>query len=419
MDLTVDEYIEGLFSKESYDTPSDSVKVEDLKITLPKWFDEELYNKGRDFYRRFSFGISISFSSALLAVFAVPTILEVMVNSRRSTSKYTAYKRYLSTILHGVSWFKHELKPGSPSWKSLQTARKRHLVTGRGVRLMNKGSISQRDLALTQFSLIGFVVLKPDKFGIRQQREDDWDAYNHIWKVIGYMIGLEDRFNLCRNNMAETRLVCQQILDRVYTPCLENVPEYYEHMSRVMIEGLWAVSSGMEYGSLMYMVKNLANVPGYILTEAERISLQTRIKEQLNGRHEDIGIDSMTLLQKPAIECQRTPRLLYLKDYDSLDNAPEYKKLSTAAKYKMAIFSLMFAFYDTTIGRLFLNWYYTLSLQISEYFPYVAFFLYGIKNSYVDINKESPVDDAIPKPNAYYYQPQPPEPWYEQILAFW
>lgn len=53
--------------------------------------------------------------------------------------------------------------------------------------------VSQRDIALTQFGFIGFAVLKPHQFGISQTKEGDWEAYNHFWRVIGYMIGLEDR----------------------------------------------------------------------------------------------------------------------------------------------------------------------------------------------------------------------------------
>ncbi|KPJ15980.1 hypothetical protein RR48_10026 [Papilio machaon] len=158
---------------------------------------------------------------------------------------------------------------------------------------------------------------------------------------------LYNKYNMCRKNVEETREVCRLILERVYTPCLENVPEYFEHMARVMMDGMWAVNGGMEAGSLMYVTKNLNDVPGYVLTEAERIVLQTKLKEKLAGKHEDT--------------------VLYL----------------------------------------------------SEYFPYVAFFLYGIKNSYVKIFKDSPLGDIQPKTNMEYNAPQPPEPWYRAILAFW
>ncbi|XP_068623654.1 uncharacterized protein [Battus philenor] len=420
MDLTVDEYLEGLFSKEAHETPSDSVKEEDLEMKLPKWFDEDLFNRSRTFFFRFIYGLTTVPSHGLIIVFSVPSILKILVNSQRTSSKYTAYRRYVSTLMHMLSWFKYELKPGSVSWKSLEAVRTRHLRASRSAQMQNVGTVSQRDLALTQFGFIGFAVLMPDRFGVRQVSEGDWEAYNHFWKVIGHMIGIEDRYNLCRNNIEETRKVCQYVLDRVFTPCLENVPEYFEHMCRVMMDGLWAVNPVMESGSMLYLTKNLCNVPGYILTEAERISLQSRIKEQLNGKHEDIGVDSSLLVQKSKVEGlpQRAPLLLFLKDYETLDNSPEYRKLSIAAKYKIAIYSLTMNFYTTSIGRMLINIQYILSLIVADWFPYVAVLLYGFKNAYVDKFKESIKDKTVPRPNADYYKPQPPEPWYRMILRF-
>ena len=54
-----------------------------------------------------------SMVAGLVAVLAIPSILNILVGTRRSNSEYTAYKRYYSTYLHVTSWFEHELKPGS------------------------------------------------------------------------------------------------------------------------------------------------------------------------------------------------------------------------------------------------------------------------------------------------------------------
>ncbi|KPJ05249.1 hypothetical protein RR46_02004 [Papilio xuthus] len=388
--LSAEQYFEGLMSDEAYETPSDSVNLEELEMKLPSWFDETLYNKGRRFFWRFCFGFGSVMMPGLVAIFAVPTILQVLVCSRRSSSKYTAFKRYIATFLHVKAWLSHDLKPGSLSWRSLYAVRSRHIKNGRAARLKNQGTVSQRDLALTMFGTIGLGVLKPDRFGIRQ------------------------------DNIEETREVCKLILERVYTPCLENVPEYFEHMARVMMDGMWAVNGATEAGSLMYITKNLADVPGYVLTEAERIVLQIKLKEKLAGKHEDIGVDASTLIEKSSLqETKYEPRLLYLRNYDTLDTVPEYKKLSYASKYKLTLSFIMTAFYKTYVGRVLLNWYYITALYMSEYFPYVAFFLYGIKNSYVNIFNDSPIEDSSPKVNAEYYKPQPPEPWYRVLLAFW
>lgn len=79
------------------------------------------------------------------------------------------------------------------SWRSLYAVRSRHVKASLASNAKGTGVVSQRDIALTQFGFIGFSVLKPDFFGIRQLGDGDWQAYNHFWRVIGYMIGLDDR----------------------------------------------------------------------------------------------------------------------------------------------------------------------------------------------------------------------------------
>ncbi|XP_050353217.1 uncharacterized protein LOC126775380 isoform X2 [Nymphalis io] len=355
----------------------------------------------------------------LVAVFAIPSILRVLVSSRRSNSTYTAYKRYLSTLLHTVSWFENELKPGSISWRSLLTVRNRHVRASLAAKLKGQGIVSQRDLALTQFGFIGLSLLKTDAFGIRQIEDDDWEAYNHFWRVIGHAIGIEDRYNICRKNVEETRQVCQILLDRVYTPSLENVPEYFEHMARAMLDGMWCVNPTVHVDAMIYWTKYLCNVPGFVYKESERIDLQRKIKEKLNGKSDDIGVETTSLMPaRPLIELPNgTPRLLYLRDYNNIESTPAYKKLPLAARYKLAVNVIIAAFYSSYIGRVFLNLNFRFSLLLMKYFPYMAFFKFGVFASYIKIFNEDPTDNEEPKPNAEYYKEQPPLPLYKELLS--
>ncbi|XP_072934534.1 uncharacterized protein [Epargyreus clarus] len=422
MELGVEEFIEGLLTKTALETPSDTTKPEDAGMRLPEWFDEKQFNRGRKFYWHNCYSFSTSMLLGLVAVFAIPSILRVLVGSRRSTSVYTAYKRYLSTLLHTVSWFENELKPGSISWRSLMAVRSRHFRAGAAAQLKGQGIVSQRDMALTQFGFIGFSVLKPDQFGIRQLSEGDWEAYNHFWRVIGHAIGLEDRYNICRKNIDETREVCQILLDRVYTPCLDNVPEYFEHMARSMLDGQWAINPTIHVEGILYWTKYLANVPGYFFTESERIDLQKRIKQQLKGKSSDIGVDSSTLISKCAIEGLPTgsPKLLYLRDYDTIESSPAYKRLEKAGKNKLSFYSIYAIVYSTWLGRWYFNLNFKFSLLLMKYLPYLAFFRHGVIASYVNIFTEDPVDDTEPKPNAEYYKTKQPMPWYKELLSlFW
>ncbi|KAJ8713029.1 hypothetical protein PYW08_008333 [Mythimna loreyi] len=417
--VSAEAFVDALLTKEAAEQPSDKVNPDSLAMELPDWFDEEKYNRGRNFYKSNCFALSSSMLMGLVAVFAVPSILNVLIGSRRSNSVYTAYKRYLSTLLHTVSWFEHELKPGSMSWKSLYAVRSRHLKAGLASKLKGNGVVSQRDLALTQFGFVGFSMLKPDKFGIWQQQAGDWEAYNYVWRVVGYMIGIEDKYNICRETFEETREVLQLLQDRVYTPCLENVPEHFEHMARVMLDGMWSVNPTVETDGFLYWCRHLADVPGYIYTENDRLKLQSTLRQKLKGKSLDTGVDTRELMCRPSIDGlpNLPPRLLYYKDYETVDSAPYYKKLKFFARYKIFLYNLYMTLYSSYLGRLYFNLNFQFSLYLMRYFPYLAFIRFGIKKSLVNIFEEDPTDDAVPKLNIEYTKPQPPETWFKAALS--
>lgn len=425
-DLSVEEFVEGLLSKEAEEQPSDSGTPEDLEMKLPDDFDEKLFNQGRAFFWDHSYSLATSMMLGLVAVFAVPSILKILVSTRRSNSVYTAYRRYLSTLLHTMTWFEHPLQPGTTSWKSLYTVRSRHLKASMAAKVKGLGVVSQRDVALTQFGFIGFSILKPDKFGVRQLRDGDWDAYVYAWRVIGHMIGLEDRYNICRASAEETREVCQALLERVYTPCLENVPEYFEHAARVMLDGMWSVNPTVDTDAMLFWTRHLADVPGYVYTEGERLRFQQRLRRQLRGRPAAEGVDSSLLISKPALDGlpPLPPRVHYVSDYDKLDTVPCYKQLGFTAKNKLAFNYIQSALYTTFLGRIYFNWNYLFSVFLMRYCPYVAFFRFGVKESFVNIFKEDPTDGTLLIPNSEYYKKKSVdsnnEPWYKKLLGlFW
>lgn len=133
------------------------------------------------------------------------------------------------------------------------------------------------------------------------------------------------------------------------------------------------------------------------------------------------GVDSATLMCKSQVEGlpERSPRLLYLRDYDSIKSVPEYKELGWWSKYKLSIPFLAGNWYSFYLGRLYFNLNFHWSLILMKYFPYLAFFKFGIKSSLVDIFVESPMDNTKPKVNAEYYKKKS-TPWYVSWLkTFW
>lgn len=51
--------------------------------------------------------------SGLLAVLSIPSILNVLMFTKGSGISLTAYRRYMQTIFHTMTWYEHELTPGS------------------------------------------------------------------------------------------------------------------------------------------------------------------------------------------------------------------------------------------------------------------------------------------------------------------
>jgi len=51
--------------------------------------------------------------------------------------------------------------------------------------------------AMTQFGFVGFPVLFTERIGLQNVDEDELFAFNHLWAVIGYQVGIRDEYNIC------------------------------------------------------------------------------------------------------------------------------------------------------------------------------------------------------------------------------
>lgn len=142
-------------------------------------------------FRRNYFAMMFCMYLGLLSILAVPSILNVLVHTSKSSSVVTAYKRYMRTIYHTLVWFRNELKPGTRSWKSLENIRKSHAVASRSAKAADAGMISQKDLAIAQYGFMGFAVLNSVETGVQCSRQELED-FCHFWRVLGSLIGLKD-----------------------------------------------------------------------------------------------------------------------------------------------------------------------------------------------------------------------------------
>lgn len=133
------------------------------------------------------------------------------------------------------------------SWNSLETVRKMHVVVNKRAKKAGAGFISQKDMALTQFTFMGFNLMCPEQFGIVGTREQ-FEAFNHLHRLIGYMLGVEDRFNLCGETLDETLGRLEAAREDMLLPDLSSPCEEFDSYMRTTTEGLWHSDPSLHYG---------------------------------------------------------------------------------------------------------------------------------------------------------------------------
>ena len=52
--------------------------------------------------------------------------------------------------------------------------------------------LNQGEMSSTQFGFFGLVLLYPNAFGIHNATEEDFEAFCHTWKGLGYLLGIDD-----------------------------------------------------------------------------------------------------------------------------------------------------------------------------------------------------------------------------------
>lgn len=53
--------------------------------------------------------------------------------------------------------------------------------------------LNQGEMIATQFAFVGLFILKPKFFGAHDATDEDLEAFCHVWRGIGYLLGIDDR----------------------------------------------------------------------------------------------------------------------------------------------------------------------------------------------------------------------------------
>ncbi|KAL1396291.1 hypothetical protein pipiens_010626 [Culex pipiens pipiens] len=241
-------------------------------MAIPEWYDEAKFKRyaAQAFYKRNAYVVTLSVLYGLIAVMAVPSVLNVLMFTKKSSTPFTAYRRYLLTILHFTIWYRDPLAPGTRFWRSLLYTRKAHDGTIKRTSAAKEGMIiSQRDMVLVQFSFAGYVVLKPEMLGI-QGSAQEMDDFIHFWRVVGFMLGIHDEYNLCTTDSTTSKRRMQLVLDQMMGPALTSPNEDFYRMTKALLDGMWYYNVTLDYEALLFITFRLNGVAGYGFLEHER-----------------------------------------------------------------------------------------------------------------------------------------------------
>lgn len=77
-------------------------------------------------------------------------------------------------------------------YKTINAIHRKHKTSSKRSQSAKIGGIYQRDMAITQFAFIGYMLLTPKSIGLRNKPEEE-EAFIHFWRVIGHMLQIPDR----------------------------------------------------------------------------------------------------------------------------------------------------------------------------------------------------------------------------------
>lgn len=260
-----------------------------------------------------------------------------MNNDKRSFSLNFFFYKILNVYVSDAIVFR--------SWMSLEAVRKGHIMSSKFSEKKNSGFISQRDMALTQFGFLGYIVIKPDKLGI-QVSNKDLEAFVHFWRVIGHMIGIQDKYNICTDSYRTTKLRLELVLDEIYRPYLEDTSIDFMVMAKALIEGLWCLNPMLDCNAFVYFTKWMSNCKNHLYYESDL-------------RAADVDLDESRKIIQSYNWYTRWIIFVQITSHTYLAN--------------------FFVF----------RWYFNnqvwLNNHIIYWFPFLAFYKFGIKKSYVRI----------------------------------
>lgn len=275
----------------------------------PEWYNEEKFKRGQKFAMQHLFCINFAETASLFLIFSLKTALEPLIFTERSSTPFKACQRYLSTLTRVMSWYEGDpWSEGSNSQRHMAVVRNMHrnvqnrLMSATSDELDRKTTlvgnapvwctsaetarrdfqsacpkpadgtycpyssrrggvwVNQLDMAITQFAFVGLVVTYPEKFGIHSANDDDLSGFLHVWRTLGHLLGIHDKYNFCNTDLQGVRQRTHDFINISIKPALREVTPDWEHMSRCLVRGVAFYVPGFNFDSSFRYLCDILNL---------------------------------------------------------------------------------------------------------------------------------------------------------------
>ncbi|KYQ51294.1 hypothetical protein ALC60_09585 [Trachymyrmex zeteki] len=247
----------------------------------PDWLIMDKFYRGQRFAERYFSVILIGSTMGLIQIFNFSDGLKPLILSQKSNTPYRAFERYFRTTRTVRNWFTSDpWCEGTPAYRDIQRVRRLHSVMrsklckksfeeiDRDSKIQNvwcpilgkvakdfadtcsmaksqncpytmtrTTSLNQGDMTATMFSCMGLIVLYPEQLGIYASNED-LEAFCHLWRGLGYLLGIEDQYNFCRGDLQEVRQRTKDFIEHWVKPNFREVTPEWEHMIMCVNEAI-------------------------------------------------------------------------------------------------------------------------------------------------------------------------------------
>lgn len=254
---TVDEHIKLIVEDKNIHDP----KLIDITANdFPDWYNEKLFKEGQNYYKRNMLLAEMSYIMGVILILAIPTIRQVIKCTKQSSTPCAAFKRHLISQLHTFNTIICDPSDPYSNWyKSINIIRWRHNITTKISKRAGLEGILQKDMALTQCAFVASIFIVTKSFSSCNKLKEE-EGFNHFWRVIGYMIGIPDRLNICRKSAMETRELCEKTVNNIFANYLNNASPDFYHTISIVLNGIGHMDITLNRDALLAFTYRLCNI---------------------------------------------------------------------------------------------------------------------------------------------------------------